>query len=263
MALTLALLGLGATLVGLVVYFSTIVKHQVPERPVGFIGALIIGIALSSTALWMEVTVGIAIPAVLSILTGVIFLWILTLRKTPLGDIKVKVGDTVFPFKSQTDANQPFDETAFQGKRTLLKFHRGAWCPYCCAELKQFEEMKPQLQQFKVDLVALSGDTVEDCKKHKVRDNLSHTLLADPNLTVVKQYGLEHQKALGGNLGSTLTLFGIPFPMMMKFKSMSVPTTLLIDESGVIRWIDQSADYRLRANEQTVMAAVRQVFGNE
>ncbi len=263
MALTLALLGLVVTLAGLVVYFSTLAKHQVPARPVGLIGALLIGIALPAAALWMEVTVGIAVPAVLSIITGVVFLWILSLRKTPLGDIRVKVGDTVLPFNSQTDANQPFDETAFTGKRTLLKFHRGAWCLYCSAELKQFEEMAPELQQFKINVVALSGDTVENCKMHKVRDNLTHTLLSDPNLKVVKQYGLEHQKALGGNSKYSFTLFGIPFPMMMKFKSMSIPTTLLIDETGVIRWIDQSADYRLRANEQMIMAAVKQVFGDK
>jgi len=34
----------------------------------------------------------------------------------------------------------------------------------------------------------------------------------------------------------------------MKFKRMSIPTSILIDENGKILWIDQSEGYRLRAS---------------
>ena len=42
---------------------------------------------------------------------------------------------------------------------------------------------------------------------------------------------------------------------------MAIPTTLLIDEKGIIRWIDQADDYRLRSDNERVMTAVREVFG--
>jgi hypothetical protein len=42
---------------------------------------------------------------------------------------------------------------------------------------------------------------------------------------------------------------------------MAIPTSLLVDEQGIIRWIDQSEDYRLRSSEQRVMDAVRSAFG--
>ena len=41
---------------------------------------------------------------------------------------------------------------------------------------------------------------------------------------------------------------------------MAIPTTLLIDENGIIQWIDQSEDYRLRASMERVMAAVEKAF---
>jgi len=42
---------------------------------------------------------------------------------------------------------------------------------------------------------------------------------------------------------------------------MAIPTSLLIDEHGVIRWIDQSDDYRLRSSNERVLQAVREAFG--
>jgi hypothetical protein len=72
---------------------------------------------------------------------------------------------------------------------------------------------------------------------------------------------VEHQKALGADSKNTFLIFGIPFPKTFKFKSMSIPTSLLVDEEGTIRWIDQSEDYRLRASEEAVLKAVSDAFG--
>ena len=41
---------------------------------------------------------------------------------------------------------------------------------------------------------------------------------------------------------------------------MAIPTSLLIDENGVIRWIDQTDDYRLRSSNERVLKAVREAF---
>ena len=57
-----------------------------------------------------------------------------------------------------------------------------------------------------------------------------------------------------------MIVFGLPFPKTFKSKSMSIPTSILVDENGIIRWIDQSEDYRLRASEEAVMVAVNSTF---
>jgi peroxiredoxin len=120
--------------------------------------------------------------------------------------------------------------------------------------------MQPDLDRYGVSLVALSKDTVEEAATHKTRDELNLTLLSDPDLDVIRQYGVEHHKALGFKTGS-FTLFGLPFALTPSFKTMAIPTTLLIDENGIIRWIDQTDDYRLRSNEERVLQAVKSSFG--
>jgi alkyl hydroperoxide reductase subunit AhpC len=120
--------------------------------------------------------------------------------------------------------------------------------------------MQPDLDEYGVQVLGLSKDTAEEAAIHKKRDHLQLDLLADPELKVIRQYGVEHHKALGFVTGS-FQLFGIPFGFTPSFKTMAIPTSLLVDEAGVIRWIDQAEDYRLRSSQAHVLGAVRAAFG--
>ena len=120
--------------------------------------------------------------------------------------------------------------------------------------------MQPELEEYGVSVVALSKDSAEEATIHKTRDGLSLTLLADPQLKVIKQYGVEHHKALSFTTGK-LIVGGIPLALTPSFKTMAIPTSLLIDENGVIQWIDQADDYRLRSDNSRVLQAIKSAFG--
>ena len=119
--------------------------------------------------------------------------------------------------------------------------------------------MKSELAEYGVELVALSKDTVKNAAFHKERDKLTMTLLADPNLDVIRQYGVEHHKAVEFSKGR-FTVAGIPLALVPSFKTMAIPTSMLIDENGVIQWLDQTDDYRLRSDNSLVLGAVKRVF---
>lgn len=120
--------------------------------------------------------------------------------------------------------------------------------------------MKDELQKYGLRIVAISKDSLEDAAHHKVRDSLDLELLSDPKLEVIRQYGLEHHKALEFSK-VRFTIAGMPLALVPSVKTMAIPTTLLIDETGIIRWIDQTDDYRLRSNEERVLEAVTRTFG--
>jgi len=40
-----------------------------------------------------------------------------------------------------------------------------------------------------------------------------------------------------------------------------VPTTILVDAEGVVRWIDQSKNYQRRSDPDIVLAALREHLG--
>lgn len=120
--------------------------------------------------------------------------------------------------------------------------------------------MGPELEKYGVTVVALSKDTVEQAAIHRERDGLKLTLLSDPKLEVIRQYGVEHHKALNFTTGK-LVVGGIPLAFTPSFKTMAIPTSLLVDESGVIRWVDQAEDSRLRSDNRRVLEAVERAFG--
>jgi peroxiredoxin len=120
--------------------------------------------------------------------------------------------------------------------------------------------MQPDLERHGVSVVALSKDNVEEAAIHKNRDGLTLTLLADPKLEVIRQYGVEHHKALNFTTG-TLMIAGIPLAFKPSIKTMAIPTSLLVDENGVIQWIDQTDDYRIRSDNSRVLQAIKSAFG--
>ena len=121
--------------------------------------------------------------------------------------------------------------------------------------------MQPELEKKNIRVIAVSKDTPEEAAVHKERDELTLTLLADPKLEVIKQYGVEHHKALSLTTGKFM-IAGIPLSFAPpSFKTMAIPTSLLVDENGVIRWIDQSDDYRIRSDDTRIKEAVTSAFG--
>ena len=43
---------------------------------------------------------------------------------------------------------------------------------------------------------------------------------------------------------------------MPTFRALPIPTTILVDAQGVVRWIDQSTDYQVRSDPERVRAAL-------
>lgn len=48
---------------------------------------------------------------------------------------------------------------------------------------------------------------------------------------------------------------------MTRKGQMAIPTTLLLDEEGIVRWIDQADDYRLRGDRARTENALKRVYG--
>ena len=121
--------------------------------------------------------------------------------------------------------------------------------------------MKEELADQNIEVIAISKDSVQAAATHKQRDNLTMTLMADPELDIIRQYGVEHHKAIEASSGK-FSLFGIHLAMVPSIKTMAIPTSLLIDEDGIVRWVDQAEDYRLRSHNERILEAVDATFAD-
>ena len=133
MAIATSATGFVAVMVAWISYLATIPSGKVPARPVGSIILQLAGmVAAASAVVWSfrdggSPGVAAVVPAVFALMMGSAFMYLLSLRKTPIGNLKVKVGEALLPFEATTSDGTRFRTDSLAGKRTILKFFRGGW----------------------------------------------------------------------------------------------------------------------------------------
>jgi peroxiredoxin len=145
-------------------------------------------------------------------------------------------------FAAKDAGGKPRTLASVAGKNgTVLVLVRSAkWCPYCQAQLKELKAAQAPLGQRGYNLVALSYDAPETLAAFAQKTGISYTLLSDQNSTVIDALGLRDPAYEAGSFAA-----GVP-----------KASTLVIDRSGTVRWKSVSTDYKIRAQNSTIIAAV-------
>lgn len=94
-------------------------------------------------------------------------------------------------------------------------------------------------------VVAVCTDTPDQIIKGRTKHGLQGTFLADPELAVTELFGIR-------NLNTAVRPPGLP--------GLPIPTTLMLDADGVVRWKDQSGDYMQRSDPDFVRTALAKHF---
>ena len=95
-------------------------------------------------------------------------------------------------------------------------------------------------------MVTVSTDTSTEIRLGRGMHGLKGTMLADPKLKVITLFGLRNKNI------NNFRLPGRP--------GLPVPTSLLVDESGVVVWKDQADDYARRSDPTVVKSALNDCF---
>ncbi len=132
-ALSISIAGLVVVMGTWISYLATIPKMKVPVNPIGAKIMQCVGIGLGTSAIILNGQgsessgMVVFVPAILAVILGFGFFWLLAQRKTPIGDLKVKAGDRFLPFSATTSEGVKFHTDELANKRILLKFFRGGW----------------------------------------------------------------------------------------------------------------------------------------
>lgn len=105
----------------------------------------------------------------------------------------------------------------YKGRKVILYFYPKDMTSGCTKQACGFGEMYPQFREKGAVVLGVSKDSVVSHKKFEEKYGLPFTLLADPELEVIKAYDVWKEKKLYGKAS-----MGV------------VRTTYLIDEEGVI-----------------------------
>ncbi|MCB9759475.1 MAG: redoxin domain-containing protein [Alphaproteobacteria bacterium] len=115
--------------------------------------------------------------------------------------------------------------------------------------MRRWQSIQPQLDALGVDFVAISPDTPQEVARLQQSGLVTLKLLSDAELTVIDRYNLRSHKTLAGAPGRS------------RIRFLAIPTTILVDAQGVVRWVDQATDNRVRSDPRRVIRAIRVALG--
>ena len=90
-----------------------------------------------------------------------------------------------------------------------------------------------------MSLYAISVDSPDENREHCKKEGYTFAFLSDPNAEVIRRYGVVHPAGQNS--------FG---------KDIARPAEFLVDPQGVIRWVNFTEDYRIRARADAILRAV-------
>jgi len=105
-------------------------------------------------------------------------------------------------------------------------------------ELGKLQQYYDAIRNYGVQIYAVSIDSPEVNRALRERVGAGYTFLSDPDATVLGQLNIRHHT---------------PNPTG---KDIAVPTQILVDKTGIVRWIYQTSNYRIRARPETILAVL-------
>lgn len=129
----------------------------------------------------------------------------------------LEIGTKAPDFELPDQNGQAHKLSDYLGKKVILYFYPKDNTSGCTKQACGFSERNPQFSEKGAVILGVSKDSVASHKKFEQNYNLSFTLLSDPELNVIKAYGVWQEKKNYGKV-----TMGV------------VRTTYLIDENGIV-----------------------------
>ena len=151
---------------------------------------------------------------------------------------------------------------ALDSRPGVIVFYRGGWCPYCNIALRTYQaQLVPALADRGIPLIAISPQTPDGSLSTKETKELTFTVLSDPGNQIAGQLGLLTAPSDGARTAQLQLGLDLTKVNADGTTALPVPTVILVDASGVIRWIDVHRDYTTRTEPDQVLQAITQTIG--
>jgi peroxiredoxin len=148
------------------------------------------------------------------------------------------------------------------GRPAVVVFYRGAWCPYCNLTLRTYqEELVAELGAQHIGLIAISPQRPDGSLSMQETNQLTYSVLSDPGNQIAGQLGIltgptDAARAAQADLGLDVAARNADGT-----HTLPMPTVVLVDSAGAIRWIDVHPNYTTRTESSQIRDAVAANFG--
>jgi peroxiredoxin Q/BCP len=112
--------------------------------------------------------------------------------------MQMQIGDVVADFTLLNQDGVSISLRSLKAKPVVLFFYPRADTPGCTLESCGFRDIFAKFKKAGIVVLGISRDTVAKQKKFKDKYELPYDLLADPEMELIKRYGLLKEKQMYG-----------------------------------------------------------------
>lgn len=146
------------------------------------------------------------------------------------------------------------------GRAAVVVFYRGAWCPYCNTTLRAYQELLlPELTPRGVALIAVSPQAPDGSLTMQETNALEYAVLADPGNQIAGALGILTET--GAEALALVAAGGLDIAATNAdgTGAIPMPTVVIVDAVGAIRWIDVHPDYATRTEPTEILKRVAEL----
>lgn len=182
-----------------------------------------------------------------ALMTGLYYLYDYWYARLDRSASNLVVGDALPDFQLMSPDGQAFSSSALTGKPAILVFYRGNWCPLCVAQVKEIAARYNEIQNMGVRMLLISPQSQRHTKAIAEKFAATMEFYRDPDNMAAKKLGIENR-------------YGTPFGMQaLGYSSHTVlPTVIITDAKGIIQWVHETDNYRVRPEPDTYIAILKE-----
>ena len=117
---------------------------------------------------------------------------------TDAAPVRLTAGDPAPEFTLPDAEGNPVSLAGYRGRRVVVYCYPAAMTPGCTTQAVDFTAAAGDLAEAGVDIIGISPDPVEKLVQFRDKENLSITLVSDPDKQVMRAYGAFGPKKLYG-----------------------------------------------------------------
>lgn len=152
-------------------------------------------------------------------------------------------GATLPAFSLEDTQGNAVHSSRFLGRKLLLLFYRGNWCPLCVAQVKEVAEHYRALADRGVDVVLVSPQPHKQTRELAQKFDVPLQFYVDRDGRAARILQIYHAGGIAAGVGGYGT-------------DTVLPTAVLADETGRILYSDLTDNYRVRPEPATFLAVL-------
>ncbi len=143
-----------------------------------------------------------------------------------------------------------------KGKRTVLVFYRGGWCPYCNKHLQALGAAESKLLELGYQIIAISPDAPKSLGRIEEDGELNYSLYSDSSLEAASAFGIDFTMSKAALL--KYKAYGISLEKSsggLNKNKLPVPSVFLITPNNEISFVHVDPEARFRLSTKLLLAA--------